>query len=276
LSCRISVVKFPCSKLNLFATQFVEVAVTAGTNISGWTLYYYNGSNGQSYATSSLSGVAPSSGVAVVSVEKAGIQNGGSDGFALVDNSNTVIQFISYEGTVTARNGPANGMLSTDVGVREFSSTPIGYSLQLAGSGCSYGDFSWQNSAFNTKGTVNNGQTINCQSNAAPTTSPVAPTTSPVAPTTSPSAPTTSPLEPTASPPAPTASPPAPTGSPLDSNMLTVASGHGTFTSSGNYWVLPAGIADIFIDVESSSDLDFELFDGSTTVVGAGGLLSSK
>jgi hypothetical protein len=248
--------------LNLFATQFVEVAVTAGTNLSGWTLYYYNGSNGLSYATSSLSGVAPSSGVAVVSVDKAGIQNGGSDGFALVDNSNNVVQFLSYEGTVTARNGPANGMLSTNVGVQESSSTPIGYSLQLAGSGCSYGDFSWQNPASNTKGSVNNGQTFNCQSNAAPTASPVAPTGSPPAPT--------------ASPVTPTGNPPAPTASPLDSNMLTVASGHGTITSSGNTWVLPAGIADIFIDVESSSDLDFDLFDGSTTIVGAGGLLSSK
>ena len=157
------------------------MAVTAGTNLSGWTLYYYNGSNGQSYATSSLSGVAPSSGVAVVSVAKAGIQNGGSDGFALVDNSNNVVQFLSYEGTVTARDGPANGMLSTNVGVQESGSTPVGYSLQLAGSGCSYGDFSWQNPSSNTKGSVNNGQTFNCQSNAVPTASPVAPTTSPPA-----------------------------------------------------------------------------------------------
>jgi hypothetical protein len=240
------------------------VAVTTGTNLSGWTIYYYNGSNGQSYATSSLSGVAPPSGVSLVSVEQAGIQNGGSDGLALVDNSNNVVQFISYEGTVTATNGPASGMASTNVGVQESSSTPIGYSLQLAGSGCSYGDFSWQNPAPNTKGNVNNGQTFTCQSTASPITSPnTAPTASPMAPNT-----------------APTASPPdsntSPSASPLDSNMLTVASGHGTLTSSGDSWILPAGIADIFIDVESSSDLDFELFDGSTTIVGAGGLLSSK
>jgi hypothetical protein len=243
--------------------------VTAGTNLSGWTIYYYNGSNGQSYATSSLSGVAPPSGASVVSVNQAGIQNGGSDGFALVDNNNNVVQFISYEGTVTATNGPASGMISTDVGVQETSSTPIGHSLQLAGSGCSYGDFSWQNPASNTEGRVNNGQTFNCQSNVVPTPSPVASTTSPVAPTASPPVATDSPV-------APTASPPVPTGSPLDSNMLTVASGYGTLTSSGNSWVLPAGIADIFIDLESSSDLDLELFDGSTTIVGGGGLLSSK
>jgi hypothetical protein len=215
--------------LDLFTTQFVEVAVTAGTNLSGWTIYYYNGSNGQFYATSSLSGEAPSSGVSVVSVTKAGIQNGGSDAFALVDNSNNVVQFISYEGTVTASNGPASGTTSTDVGVQETSSTPIGYSLQLAGNGCSYGDFSWEDPASNTKGSVNNGQTFSCQS-----------------------------------------------ASPLDPNMLTAASGYGTLTSSGNSWALPAGIADIFIDVESSSDLDFDLFDGSTTIVGASGLISSK
>jgi hypothetical protein len=149
------------------------VAVTTGTNLSGWTIYYYNGSNGQSYATSSLSGVAPPSGVSLVSVEQAGIQNGGSDGLALVDNSNNVVQFISYEGTVTATNGPASGMASTNVGVQESSSTPIGYSLQLAGRGCSYGDFSWQNPASNTKGSVNNGQTFTCQSTEAPTASPL-------------------------------------------------------------------------------------------------------
>jgi hypothetical protein len=105
----------------------------------------------------------------------------------------------------------------------------------LAGSGCSYSDFSWRNPAANTKGSVNNGQIFECQSTASPSTA-----------------------------------------SPLDSDILTAASGYGTFTSSGNNWVLPTGIADIFIDVESSSDLDFELFDGSTTIVGAGGLLSSK
>ena len=161
------------------------MAVTAGTNLSGWTVYFYDGSSGKSYATSALSGVAPPSSVSVVSMNKAGIQNGGSDGFALVDNSNVVVQFISYEGTVTASNGPATGMSSTNVGVQESSSTPIGYSLQLAGSGCSYGDFSWQNPAYNTKGSVNNGQTFTCQSTAAPTASPTSsPTNSPtLAPT---------------------------------------------------------------------------------------------
>jgi hypothetical protein len=214
--------------------EFIEVAVSASTNLSGWTIYYYNGNNGESYATSTLIGVGPSSGVSVVSVNQSGIQNGGSDGIALVDNSNNVVQFLSYEGTVTALNGPASGMISTNVGVLESSSTPIGYSLQLAGRGCSYDDFSWRNPASNTKGSVNNGQIFECQSTATPSASP------------------------------------------LDSNMLTAASGYGTLTSSGDLWVLPAGIADIFVDVESSSDLDFELFDGSTTIVGAGGLLSSK
>jgi hypothetical protein len=161
-------------------------------------------------------------------------------------------------------------LISRRTGVQESSSTPIGFSLQLARSGCSYDDFSWQNPATSTKGSVNNGQSFNnCQSAPAPTASPPAPTGTPPAPTGSPLPPTGSPLP-------PTGSPPSPTGSPLDSNMLTAASGFGTFTSLDNNWVLPAGIADIFIDVESSSDLDFELFDGSTTIVGAGGLLSSK
>ena len=49
------------------------------------------------------------------------------DGIALVNASSVVVQFLSYGGTFTAVNGPANGMLSTDIGVSENGSgTPVG------------------------------------------------------------------------------------------------------------------------------------------------------
>jgi hypothetical protein len=53
------------------------------------------------------------------------LQNGSSDAIALYDSVNLVLtQFISYEGVVTASNGPANGNTSTDVGVAEGNSSP--------------------------------------------------------------------------------------------------------------------------------------------------------
>jgi hypothetical protein len=51
----------------------------------------------------------------------------------LIDAGGSVIQFLSYEGSITTTDGNALGMTSVDVGLAESSSTPVGYSLQLAG-----------------------------------------------------------------------------------------------------------------------------------------------
>jgi hypothetical protein len=64
-----------------------------------------------------------------------GIQNGSPDGMALVDAANNVIQFLSYEGTFTAADGPAAGMVSVDIGVAEAGTEALGLSLQLDGAG---------------------------------------------------------------------------------------------------------------------------------------------
>ena len=61
-----------------------------------------------------------------------GLQNGAPDGLALVfddGSTETVIDFLSYEGTITASGGPADGLTSTDIGVSEPGE--IGESLQL-------------------------------------------------------------------------------------------------------------------------------------------------
>src|SRR5690606_25776801 len=80
------------------------------------------------------------------------------DGFALV-KGDEVIQFLSYEGIVTATNGPAIGMESTDVGVIE-NGAPAGTSLQLGGNGFKYDDFTWQESLTHTFGNVNTNQSF--------------------------------------------------------------------------------------------------------------------
>ena len=84
-----------------------------------------------------------------------GIQNGAPDGVALVFQGTTVIQFLSYEGTFTATTGPANGLTSTDIGVIEIGSEPLGLSLQLVGDGTSYADFTWSAPAGQSPEAVN-------------------------------------------------------------------------------------------------------------------------
>ncbi len=142
--------------------ELLEVAGVAGTDLNGWTIVLYNGNGGAPYATLALSGIIPDQddGYGTIAVEgpPAGIQNGAPDGFALVDNNGVVVQFLSYEGVMTATSGPATGLISTDIGVAETGSDAVGFSLQLTGNGSSYEDFTWSAPFFGTAGAVNNVQ----------------------------------------------------------------------------------------------------------------------
>jgi len=140
----------------------VEVAGPAGTDLTGWSLHFYNGSSssGKVYKTESLVGVVPNQqdGFGTVSFAVSGLQNGSPDGIALIDADDNVIQFISYEGTFTAIGGPADGMSSIDITWAENSSTPVGHSLQLAGEGSKLSDYSWQAENVSSFGQVNTNQ----------------------------------------------------------------------------------------------------------------------
>ncbi|WP_299274548.1 HYR domain-containing protein [uncultured Psychroserpens sp.] len=139
--------------------EFVEVV--SNFDVSSYQIIFYNGSNGTSYGTGSLTLMSTDSGYNFYRVEQpgSGIQNGGPDGIALVDGS-TVIEFLSYEGTFMATNGAASGMTSTDVGVSETSSTPVGSSIHRTGSGSVAADFSWALTSSNTSGAINSGQSF--------------------------------------------------------------------------------------------------------------------
>src|SRR5882724_1387122 len=117
------------------ANEAIEIAGPAGTDLAGWTLVLYNGANGQSYNVRALSGVIPDLqngfGTLLFTYPVNGIQNGSPDGVALV-NGDTFAQFLSYEGSFTAVGGPAEGVASTDIGVTETGSEPLGQSLQLS------------------------------------------------------------------------------------------------------------------------------------------------
>jgi hypothetical protein len=128
--------------------EAVEVSGPVGTDLAGWQLYLYNGNGGAAYATIDLSGVLncqPGGGL-VFEPASGGIQNG-PDGLALVDPSGTVVEFLSYEGTFTAADGPAAGQTSVDIGVAESGSTQVGESLQRV-------DGVWQAPQPNTFGCV--------------------------------------------------------------------------------------------------------------------------
>lgn len=119
--------------------EFVEIAGTAGTDVSGWSIVLYNGANNLTYSTLPLTGTLTNqcngTGISDVPLPLNGLQNGAPDGIALIDNMGTVIEFISYEGAFTAAGGPAVGVTSTDIGVAESGATAIGQSLQLSTAG---------------------------------------------------------------------------------------------------------------------------------------------
>ncbi|MFQ5900660.1 MAG: PEP-CTERM sorting domain-containing protein [Thermodesulfobacteriota bacterium] len=140
----------------------IEIAGHAGDDLSGWSIVLYNGANGSSYDTETLSNIIPNqqNGFGTLFFSFPTIQNGAPDGIALVDPGNTVVQFLSYEGVFTAIGGPADGLTGTDIGVFESGTTPIDFSLQLTGTGNVYADFTWSSPINSTYGAVNTGQTF--------------------------------------------------------------------------------------------------------------------
>ncbi|MEM1379638.1 MAG: lamin tail domain-containing protein [Pseudomonadota bacterium] len=150
--------------------EFVEIAGSAGLDLTGWTVTFYNGSNGTEYRTEQLSGVLSDQsdgyGFSVVALPVNGIQNGQPDGLVLADANGVVVDSLAYEGSFTAVGGVADGVVLLDIGVAEDSSTPIDSSLGLTGTGGSTSDFVWalfdepSNGMGATPGAANVGQTF--------------------------------------------------------------------------------------------------------------------
>jgi uncharacterized protein len=142
--------------------EAVEIAGTAGTDLTGYQIILYNGNGGAPYATINLTGILAnqSNGFGTLSFLTPGIQNGAPDGIALVDNMGVVIQFLSYEGSFVAVGGPANGLTSTDIGVSEPGTEAANFSLQARGTGNMASDFTFAAGSASSFGAVNNGQTF--------------------------------------------------------------------------------------------------------------------
>lgn len=163
------------------AGEFFEIAGPAGVNLTGWQVVLYNGNGGAPYATVDLSGELQDqqNGFGTRAFLQAGIQNGSPDGLALIDDAGAVVQFISYEGSFTAVGGPADGLVSSDIGVSEPSSTVVGDSLQLSGTGTVFEDFFFASAAANTQGAVNGAQTFDVASPPSPPNPPPSPPPNP-------------------------------------------------------------------------------------------------
>lgn len=135
--------------------EFVAVSGRAGFDLSGWKIALYNGANGKPYRTLRLNNTL--GGLPGELVETfwplVGIQNG-PDGIALISASDRVVDFVAYEGALSALEGPAAGASAAhELPVRESAATPVGYSLQRVGA---IADQAWLAEAA-TPGQVNPG-----------------------------------------------------------------------------------------------------------------------
>jgi len=144
----------------------VEIAGPAGTALAGYDVILYNGNGGTTYGTTALSGILPNesnTGFGARWFSIPGMQNGDPDGIALVRRTGAVVVHrLAYGGSFTAVNGPANGLVFSDIGVREsnLATNPAGRSLQLAGRGTTGAGFLWTGPAPVSPGLINPGQTF--------------------------------------------------------------------------------------------------------------------
>lgn len=125
-------------------TEFIEVAVPSGTDVSGYSivLYQSDGTVVESYSLGNVQSTTAGQDVYLIDSNTPGFSETNDpgeiwadDAIALVDDTGTVLQFLSHEGfTVTAVEGPANGLTSTNAGT-----TPTrGDSLETRDQGASY------------------------------------------------------------------------------------------------------------------------------------------
>ena len=178
--CTLTIVLFlfnviPAQNSNVWINEFhydnsstdynegVELAGIAGTKLSGFHISFYNGNDSNVYKSYTIpinsNIVNDGSGLGAIWFDISGLQNG-PDGIALSSPTGELIQFISYEGSFLAKDGPATGTISKDVLVAEGASTDSSLSLQLTGVGISNEDFTWQADLMRSPGFCNTNQQL--------------------------------------------------------------------------------------------------------------------
>uniref|UniRef100_J3KVJ3 Uncharacterized protein n=1 Tax=Oryza brachyantha TaxID=4533 RepID=J3KVJ3_ORYBR len=144
--------------------EFVELVVHTSLDAKDLMLVLYNGANGRMYNSLNLDdkdghSIAESSlgSSYLIYTIFITLQNGPADGIALVcknGNGNEVLDFLSYEGSMEALDGPAKGMVSVDIGIKETDESSQNDSLGLTGN--KIGDFAWRRiEGYATPGKLN-------------------------------------------------------------------------------------------------------------------------
>lgn len=137
-------------KIAIEESEFVEIVIESPEKytMSDFDIYFYDGDNGTAYRTANMddfnAGNTDSTFHLYTLSYPAGedwIYNENA-GMALTYKDH-VLQFISYDGSFVATDGPAKDNTSEDIGVSQKDSPQNGYSLQLIGLGNYYTYFTW-------------------------------------------------------------------------------------------------------------------------------------
>ena len=119
---------FTTMMLVVDADEFVEILIedAADYSLSDFQVNLYNGNGGASYNSKTLDiytigDIVNENGKTfnlyyIQLFYRWRLQNGGPDGLAF-SYQGILIQFLSYEGSFSATDGPASGLPSTDIGI---------------------------------------------------------------------------------------------------------------------------------------------------------------
>jgi len=121
------------------ANEVIEICLpnTFTGSLADIQVDLYNGSNSTVYNTIALDAFTAGTNDGTNTYYTwagggSGIQNGSPDGMSLSFQGVTC-EFISYEGTITAVDGPASGLTSTDIGASQTNSTTCDETIQFFG-----------------------------------------------------------------------------------------------------------------------------------------------
>ena len=150
--------------IGIDTNEGIEICAHVTENMNQLCVLFYNGKNGLIYKTSYLSDFEIGSVYNEIEVKLyflvcSGIQNGGiyGDGMALIKD-NAVLEFISYETSFCAKEGPCENLVSTNINVFQTNKTQEGTSLQKVGIGRHSADFRWVGSRTENFGELNSDQ----------------------------------------------------------------------------------------------------------------------
>lgn len=161
-----------------------EVAGPAGTDLACYKAYLYNGNGGVVYDSLPLSGILPNEGCGFGAIwfplPSGGLQNGAPDGLAIAfmpsvtgcgsPGSDQLIDFITYEGALTATSGIASGIAAVNIIASEAANSPVGTSIQVLNgpeNGLATNLRVWCSGKIRTPGVLNAGQNF-CATPPAP------------------------------------------------------------------------------------------------------------